>query len=69
MEKKKKKLSLTSFAAGITAGGLILVAGSITSIFNKVKGSISTLLISIAIVCAGIALYKILSKKKKNNNE
>lgn len=66
MEKKKKKLNLTSFAAGITAGGLILVAGSITSIINKAKNSFITLLISIGVVVFGLLLYKFLLKRKKN---
>ena len=66
MEKKKKKLNLKSFAAGITAGGLILVAGSITSLFNKAKNSLIVLLISIGVVLLGLALYKLLSKRNKN---
>ena len=66
MENKKKKFNLTSFAAGITAGGLVLVAGSITSIIDKAKNSLFALLVSVGIVVFGLLLYKFLMKRKKN---
>lgn len=61
---EKKKLNLGSFGAGITAGGIILLAGIIPSLFKGEEGSFSSLLIALGVICLGLAIHKYLGKKK-----
>lgn len=61
---EKKKLNLGSIGAGITAGGIILLAGIIPTLFKGEEGSLSSFFIALGIICLGIVIHKYLGKKK-----
>ena len=60
---KKRRINPASFGAGVTAGGLVLVAGALPPLFKGEEGSILRLIICVAIVFAGLALHKYSVKK------
>lgn len=69
MEKKKKKMSLTSFGAGICGGGIVLLAGILPSLFKGAEGSFKTTLICVAIVIVGLLIHKLGRNIEKRKEE